>query len=95
MTMTKQDVDAMRKIRNILTGWLRRWNLIDTTPAELKLSELRLKICTACPFAEEKKILEILNGSADYHKVISCRKCGCPSYQKTVVVDEKCPINKW
>lgn len=86
---------VIKKISNILTGWGKRLGILQVSNAEKKLADLRMQICTACPYTETKKILKILKGTADYEKVIACSKCKCPCWEKTIVVDEKCPIDKW
>jgi len=83
------------KILHIVTGWGKRLGLLPTTRAERKLVELRVKICSECPFSRESKILAIVNGEGEFQKQLVCTKCGCPSWEKGLVIDEKCPEGKW
>jgi hypothetical protein len=85
----------MKRIGHILTGWGKAFGLITTTNAEAKLSVLRMKVCGKCEFAETKKVLALLNGNANYENSCFCTKCGCPCLEKSLVVDEQCPINRW
>ena len=85
----------MKKVMNILTGWGKKFGVIPVSRNDQKLSELRLKICGKCDLSEPKKVLEILNGHANYENRLFCTKCKCPCLQKSLVVDESCPIGKW
>lgn len=85
----------IRKVKHIVIGWGKKYGWLPTIKAEEKLSELRLRICQGCPFHEASKVLEILNGHANYVDTIYCKKCSCPASQKSLVVDEKCPVDKW
>lgn len=82
-------------LKSILTGWLRRFKLIEITDAQKALSDMRLLECKRCIYADSKKILYVLNGSADYVNSLSCSKCHCPCLEKSLVTSEHCPINKW
>lgn len=85
----------MINIMNILTGWGRSMDLLKT-PAEIKdMSIERLKICSRCPQAKESKVLMILKDSSEHVDIIKCDQCGCPCNEKSLVVEEKCPLNKW
>ena len=85
----------IRKLIHIIIGWSRRLGWIETTAAESKLSDLRMKSCSNCKESFESKFLKIVSGHAEYEKVIVCGKCKCPCLAKTLVVDEQCPLNKW
>jgi hypothetical protein len=85
----------LKKIINILTGWGRALNIIPTPPNARVESARRLMICSVCPAAETKKILQTLNGSVEPVHSLICTKCGCPCLEKTLVEDEQCPLNKW
>ena len=90
-----QNVPAMKLVIHIIKGWLKHWGLISTSTAEVKLSDLRLAQCRDCEFSKKSKVLEILNGNADYVDTIYCTRCTCPASQKSLVVDEYCPVGKW
>lgn len=85
----------IKKLLHIIKGWSKRWGIISVSKAEEKLADLRLKECKYCAFSSESKVLNIINGKALYEKQLVCTKCTCPVYQKTIVVNESCPINKW
>lgn len=85
----------MGSIQAIIIGWAKSWQIIPTTEAEDKLSNLRLQLCVRCPFSATSKLLELINGQGEYVDVIKCTKCGCPSKQKTLVVTEECPVKRW
>lgn len=85
----------MKKIGHILTGWGKAFGFIAVSSAEAKLSELRLSICNGCPLAEKSNVLKLVNGHAKYESQLYCTKCKCPSEEKSLVVDEKCPVGKW
>lgn len=86
---------AVMKIKNIFIGWAKRFGLLPTSEAETKLSVLRLKQCSSCVDADEKKVLQILNGNAHYENMLACTRCGCPCKEKSLVLNESCPIGKW
>jgi hypothetical protein len=84
-----------KKLIHIIIGWSKRMGWVETTPAEKKLSDLRMMKCIGCEHAKESRVLKIVDGHANYEQVIACSICKCPCLQKTLVVDETCPINKW
>lgn len=90
-----QNVVGNMKAARIIKGWAKRFGIVKVTTAEAKLSALRLSICEICPIAEESKLLQIVNGSANYVDTLICGKCKCPCLEKSLVVEEKCPIKKW
>lgn len=83
------------QIGHIIRGWGMRFGLIPTTQAEQKLSDLRLKVCGACRYAKEQKVLKIINGEVNNNAALVCTLCHCPCLEKGLVVDEKCPIKRW
>lgn len=85
----------LKKINHIFIGWGKRLGWLPTSEAEHKLAELRLKSCQQCPNTKESKLLKIVNGHGAYEKEIFCTLCKCPCSEKTIVVEEKCPIGKW
>ena len=80
---------------SILVGWGKRYKLIETSAPEQKLHELRMKICSGCPFSKESKVLKFINGNAEKVTSLKCTKCKCPCDQKSWVMDESCPENYW
>lgn len=91
----KTVVVVIKKIGHILTGWGKSLGLIPITPAENKLSELRLKACKTCFHSKESKVLKIVKGTAEEELTLMCMLCGCPCKEKSLVVDEFCPKGKW
>jgi hypothetical protein len=92
----KRDIEIMiKKFFHIIRGWGLAFGIIQKTKAEEALSHLRLKICARCEKAKESKVLGIINGQAMYERSIICSKCSCPCLEKSLVIDEKCPIGKW
>ncbi|MFL5810848.1 MAG: hypothetical protein ACJ749_15105 [Flavisolibacter sp.] len=85
----------MKKIVHIVKGWAKAFGIISTSSAEMKLSKLRLQKCTGCQHAKNVKVLEILNGKDLYENSLQCTICHCPCLEKSLVVDEQCPIYKW
>lgn len=86
-----------RKMVHIFKGWARRFRLIETTDELKQLSEYRLGVCKQNDGICSKKIkvLEILNGDAEYVNSLICTKCGCPCLEKSLVAEEYCPLHKW
>jgi hypothetical protein len=39
--------------------------------------------------------LKLVNGTATHEDDKYCDLCTCPLTEKTIVADEKCPINNW
>jgi hypothetical protein len=85
----------MKKIMHILKGWGKAFGILSTSSAELKLSKLRLEKCSGCEHAKKVKVLEIMNGDEVYENSLQCAICHCPCLEKSLVVDEACPIHKW
>lgn len=85
----------IKKIGHIVRGWAKYFGLVSTSSAEAKLSDLRLKVCSSCFYSDSKKIIEIINGNVIHEATLVCTKCKCPCMQKTLVVDETCPVEKW
>ncbi|SFW15794.1 hypothetical protein SAMN05661012_00315 [Chitinophaga sancti] len=83
------------KIKNIVIGWAKRFSLIPSSEAETKLSELRMKQCGNCAESKPSQVLKIINGEGNYVHQLRCTKCGCPCQEKSLVVNEYCPIGKW
>jgi len=80
---------------HIIKGWLKALGFITVSNAEAKLSILRMQICGRCEWAKESSVLEVVNNDVQYENRLVCGKCHCPCLQKSLVVDEKCPINEW
>lgn len=85
----------MKKLKHILIGWCKSLGLLPVAEAEQKLTELRMSICATCPAAKEFAPLKIVNGKAVKEHALYCTECTCPCKQKTIVVNEKCPLGKW
>jgi hypothetical protein len=85
----------MKKIFNILKGWAKAFGILNVSLAEKKLSILRLQLCKGCDKATESKVIEIMNGNDIYEHSLKCTMCGCPCLEKSLVVDEQCPLYKW
>lgn len=80
---------------HIIKGWGKSIGILSVSTAEKKLSDLRLKHCSGCPLSATSKFLEIVNGHAKYEHRLVCTKCKCPCLEKSLVVDEKCPVGLW
>lgn len=85
----------MKKLMHILTGWGRAMGFLPVSSAVLKLSQLRLKECGRCAYSKDSSVLEVINGKIQEENSLQCTKCGCPCLEKTLVIDEACPILKW
>ena len=85
----------MPKLKNIAIGWSKSLGLLPVAEAEKKLSDLRMSICADCPASEASAALKIINGEAVREHALYCTECTCPCKQKTLVVNEKCPLGKW
>jgi hypothetical protein len=85
----------MRKVLNIFRGWAKAMGLVQVSKAEAKLSELRLHICEGCDHAEESTVLKFIQGEDHLVYSLKCGKCKCPCLEKSLVVDEQCPVGKW
>lgn len=85
----------MKKIFHILKGWGKAFGIVPISTAERKLSDLRLNICGICQHSKASKVLYIFNDKADYKNQLQCSICKCPCLEKSLVIDEKCPLDKW
>jgi hypothetical protein len=85
----------MKKLMHILKGWGKALGFIPISAAEGKLSEMRLNICRVCDYAKSKRVFHFINDEAVVGYDLFCTKCKCPCVEKSLVVDEICPINKW
>lgn len=85
----------MKKFIHILKGWGKWIGILNTSSAEKKLSALRLSICKICEHSKESRVLDIINGDMEETDALKCTKCKCPCLQKSLVIDEKCPVKKW
>lgn len=83
-------------IKNILTGW---WHSLVWASLTTRLrSKERLKECEACENAVESQTLKVIRDMFEEVSEKKCSKpigCGCPIYEKSLVKDETCPLNKW
>lgn len=86
----------MSKVKNILKGWGRKVkDKFNTLEPEIKeMSEKRLKICDPCPVRYGNTCSSKREG---FHKDTNelTKGCGCFVDAKSMVEDEKCPLNKW
>lgn len=80
---------------HIAEGWGKSLDWLEVTPEVRKLSNERLAICAVCPHAKESDILKFFKGEGRRLEVIYCDECGCPANQKSLVTEEKCPLEKW
>lgn len=85
----------MKKFFHILKGWGKWIGILSTSTAEEKLSELRLSICKICENAEISPVLKMIHGDIEEVDTLKCTKCKCPCLEKSLVVDEQCPVKKW
>lgn len=83
----------MINIFHIAKGWFS--SLIYATDQQKKLSAERMAVCETCPFAVETTFTKILPNEALEEKKKACKFCGCPIYEKSLVKEEKCPMNLW
>lgn len=82
-------------LKHILISLCKRFGILPTSEAEKALSKLRLRICARCPLVKVSKLLELVNGEADYIDNLYCTKCKCWCEGKSLIVKEKCPIESW
>lgn len=85
----------MINLKHIAEGWSKSLGWLEVTPENQALSNERIDICATCPFAKESKFLKLFKGEARDIDVIVCGQCGCPVNEKSLVMDEICPQNKW
>ena len=78
---------------HILKGWFH--SQIYAPQKIKKISEERLAICRTCPYAVEKTFLKFVRGKATEETTKACKFCGCPIQEKSLVKEEKCPMNLW
>lgn len=78
---------------HIIKGWFA--SKIFASDSVEEISKQRLFECEKCPFAKQKKWLKFINGEANEIESLACDKCGCPVVQKSLVKNEKCPVDKW
>jgi len=93
--MKKEGAVVYKKLVNILTGWGKTRGWIPVTSAEEKMQELRMEKCRHCFHSKESSVLKILKDTARNESVLQCTKCSCPCEEKTIVVSETCPLEKW
>ena len=86
---------VMTKILHIIQAWAKTLGWIKTTNEERELQKKRLDICLQCPHAKHSKTLEAIRGEITEVNVLKCDLCGCSLQEKTIIKNEKCPIEKW
>ena len=65
-----------------MTKDVKPWDLINGSPrSEEEVAKSRLEICRTCEYFRPK--------------TETCRKCGCFMKAKTMLLNAKCPIEKW
>ena len=65
-----------------MTQDVKPWDLINGSPrSEEEVAKSRLEICRTCEYFRPK--------------TETCRKCGCFMKAKTMLLNAKCPIEKW
>lgn len=86
-------------LSHIVEGWSKSLGQaagLYEVPAETAaLSVERLKVCATCPLAQESSFLKIFKSRAETLGAVYCTGCGCPVNEKSLVLTEKCPENKW
>lgn len=85
----------LKKIKNIYTGWGKRLGLLKSTEHETEIAALRMGECMNCNHGKASEFLVFINGESTREKVLKCELCGCPCWEKTIVMNESCPIGKW
>lgn len=88
----------MNLLKNIFTGWAKHLDLIEVSKEEKVIAKARLEECVNCEFAKEQWLSKFVDGKLKKDikgSGIGCSICGCPVNQKALVMDEKCPKNKW
>lgn len=88
----------MVNLKNIYAGWTKALGLVEVSQENKELAKARVAICVDCPHAKEmwlKKFVDDVLKNDEIGSGIGCSKCGCPVNAKALVIEEKCPINKW
>jgi hypothetical protein len=78
---------------HILKGWFA--SKVHASETVEEISKRRLLECEKCVYAKPKKWLKFINGEANEIETLACDKCGCPVVEKSLVMDEVCPLKKW
>lgn len=91
-------------LKHIFEGWAKSLKLAEVTPENELLAINRVKICIgyetgkSCEFAKEMWLKKFIDGMLKRDKLgsgIGCGKCGCPLNEKVLVIEERCPVDKW
>jgi hypothetical protein len=84
----------MPNLIHIAQGWFA--SQIYATDQQKEVSLERLEECEVCPDSIESDILQI-RGDDDIESVKTrkCSHCGCPNIEKSLVLNETCPLGKW
>lgn len=88
----------MISLVNIYEGWKKHLIASSATAGEKVVADSRVKVCVGCEFAEENWLSKFVDGVLAKDQLgsgIGCGICGCPVNQKALVLNEKCPKNKW
>lgn len=73
-------VGLPKLVRQIVEGHLKSSGLMTVSAEDRKVSEERLMTCYQCPYIS-------IN--------VKCSLCGCGLAEKSLVMDAKCPDNRW
>lgn len=83
------------KIPKILKAYARKWGWIKIPVDLQKLSKKRTDICVMCFSSKVSRIVQVVNGTAQFEDSLICTECSCPCVEKSLVISETCPLDKW
>lgn len=85
-------------LKHIYEGWSKSLGIADVNEENKELARKRVSICVKCPHAKEmwlKSFIDEVLKRDELASGIGCGKCGCPVNEKALVIEEKCPDNRW
>lgn len=94
----QNSAENMVNLAHIYEGWKKHLLPSQATEEDKTRALNRVKICIACPHAEESWLNKVIDGALQKDQLgsgIGCGLCHCPVNQKALVQDEHCPIQKW
>jgi hypothetical protein len=97
MITINQNVDGVN-LKNIYEGWSKSLGLAEVSEENKELAKKRMSICVECKHAKEMWLKKFIDGALKNDVVgsgIGCGVCGCPVNEKALVIDEKCPEDRW